>query len=65
MNNHKTSQEQTNDPMAANFRSRNCVRLLNIIIQRTQPVSDVFVYVLPAALREYADAIETEECGSL
>ena len=36
-------------------------RLLNIIIERTQQVSEVFVWEIPHALRELADAIEKEE----
>lgn len=35
-------------------------RLLNIIIERTQHISEVFVWEIPHALREFVDAIEKE-----
>jgi len=61
MNNHKTSQEQTNDRIKvdANVRpTRDCVRLLNIMIERKQTSDENFAEHVSYALREYADAID-------
>jgi hypothetical protein len=44
--------------------SHSVYRLLNIIVERLQPEDEVFCEAVPTALREYADALETDAANA-